>query len=325
MKILVTGGAGYIGSVAADHLLRAGHTVTVLDNLSKGHKEAVPDTAKFIEGDIHDRALLKQILPQQFDAVMHFAAFIEAGESMQEPDKYFDNNVFGSQILFSEVVKAGIKHVIFSSTAAVYQSKDEPLSETDLIKPANVYGQTKRMIEEILSWYSQIKDLRVGIFRYFNAAGATLLSTPPLRGEMHHPETHIIPNVLRTAQGQQESFTLFGDDYPTPDGTCIRDYIHVDDLAHAHVLGLEALMQNKFVFDIFNLGNGRGFSNKEVVEAARRVTGHPLPTTITPRRSGDAARLVALSDHARQVLGWQPVHADLDTIISSAWAWQKNH
>lgn len=323
MKILLTGGAGYIGSVTTDHLLQAGHQVTVLDNLSKGHREAVPVAADFIEGDIHDRILLRQILSQGFDAVMHFAAFIEAGESMTDPDKYFHNNVFGSQILFSEAVNAGVGKVIFSSTAAVYQTKDEPLAETDTIRPANVYGQTKRMIEEILYWYSQVKGLRACIFRYFNASGASKIAGT-LRGEAHQPETHIIPNVLQVALGKRESFNLFGGDYPTPDGTCIRDYIHVDDLARAHVLGLEALAQEKFKFDIFNLGNGKGFSNKEVVDVARKVTGHPIPMTINDRRPGDAARLIAASNHAQEILGWTPQNPELDTIISSAWEWQKN-
>lgn len=322
MKILVTGGAGYIGSVTADHLLQAGHQVTVLDNLSKGHREAVPEAAEFVEGDIRDRALLRQLLPKQFDAVMHFAAFIEAGESMTDPDKYFDNNVFGSQILFSEVVRAGINKVIFSSTAAVYQSKDKPISEHDVIKPANVYGQTKRMIEEILYWYHQIKGTKVCIFRYFNAAGSSLLSKPPQRGELHEPESHIIPNILWVAQGKRDSFTLFGNDYPTPDGTCIRDYIHVDDLATAHVLGLKALTESKFNYDVFNLGNGHGFSNLEVVETARKVTGKTIPITIVERRAGDAARLIASSNHAQEVLGWTPKYTDLETIIRSAWEWQ---
>lgn len=317
MNILVTGGAGYIGSVTADHLLKAGHQVTVLDNLSKSHREVVPEMAEFVEGDIHDRALLQQLLPQGFDAVMHFAAFIEAGESMTDPDKYFDNNVFGSQVLFSEAVKAGINKIIFSSTAAVYETKDEPITEKDAIKPANVYGQTKRMIEEILYWYSQVKGIKVCIFRYFNAAGASID-----RGENHSPETHIIPNILQVAQGKRDSFTLFGDDYPTPDGTCVRDYIHVDDLAEAHVLGLTALADEKFSYEVFNLGNGRGFSNKEVIETARKITGHPIPVQISQRRPGDAARLIAASDHVKEVLGWEPKNADLETIIRSAWEWQ---
>ena len=325
MNILVTGGAGYIGSVTADHLLRAGHGVTVLDNLSKGHRESVPEKAEFIEGDIHDRALLKQLLPQGFDAVMHFAAFIEAGESMSDPDKYFENNLLGSYTLFSEVVQAGIKRVVFSSTAAVYEGGDAPLTETSVLKPVNVYGQTKRMMEEILEWYHLTKSLQVCIFRYFNAAGASLLDTPPVRGEDHTPETHIIPNILDVALGKKEQFTLFGDDYPTEDGTCVRDYIHVDDLAAAHLLGLDALANNVFGFDVFNLGNGLGFSNSQVVEMARQVTGHPIPVVVSQKRVGDAARLVASSEKAQQVLGWTPKYPDIKTIVSSAWEFKKQN
>lgn len=323
MKILVTGGAGYIGSVVTQHLLKTGHQVVVLDNLSKGQREAVPQSAEFVEGDIHDRMLLRQLFSQHFDALMHFAAYIEAGESMTDPDKYFDNNLFGSYTLFSEAVAAGIKNVVFSSTAAVYQGKDEPLTETDLIKPANVYGQTKRMLEEILEWYHQIFGLNVCIFRYFNAAGSSLLNGSSHLGEMHKPETHIIPNILDVALGKKPEFTLFGEDYPTPDGTCVRDYIHVDDLATAHILGLESLIQGKFGFDIFNLGNGQGFSNKEVLEMARKVTGHPIPTVITPRRIGDAARLVASSQHAKEIINWHPQYIDLETIVRSAWESRK--
>lgn len=323
MHILVTGGAGYIGSVTADHLVRVGHAVTVLDNLSHGYPELVPEKASLIEGDIHDRALLRELLPQGFDALMHFAAFIEAGESMSDPVKYFDNNVVGSENLFSEAVKVGISKVIFSSTAAVYESKDEPISEEDKIGPANVYGQTKRMIEEMLYWLHKTKNLKVGIFRYFNAAGASLLESPPQRGEAHQPETHIIPNILDVALGKKAEFMLFGEDYLTPDGTCIRDYIHVDDLAEAHVLGLNALADNQLDFEIFNLGNGQGFSNKEVLEMARQVTSHAIPVKIENRREGDAARLVAASDKAKIVLGWNPKHPDLKTIIESAWAWHK--
>lgn len=323
MKVLVTGGAGYIGSVTTDHLLRAGHQVTVLDNLSHGHQELVPGDALFVQGDIHDRETLRVVLSQEFDAVMHFAALIEAGESMKHPDVFFDNNVVGSQVLFSEVMNAGINRVIFSSTAAVYASKDEPLAETDTIQPANVYGQTKRMMEEMLWWYHTTLGLKACIFRYFNAAGASLLDSPPRRGEAHQPESHIIPNILDVALGKKDTFTLFGDDYPTPDGTCIRDYIHVDDLARAHVLGLEALEMNRFSFDIFNLGNGVGFSNREVLEMARQVTNHPIPSTVIPRREGDAARLVASSEKARQILGWTPEYPELEPIISSAWDWHR--
>lgn len=321
MKILVTGGAGYIGSVMADYLVKKGDEVTVLDNLSHGYREFVPQGAQLIEGDIHDRSLLRELLPAGYDAVLHFAAYIEAGESMKDPMKYFENNVMGSLILMDEVTRAKIDKFIFSSTAAVYQSQDEPLRETDIIKPANVYGQTKRMIEEMLYWLNQTKGLNACIFRYFNAAGASLLTSPPSRGERHQPETHIIPNILNVAMGKSTEFTLFGDGYPTPDGTCVRDYIHVDDLAEAHLLGLKALMENKFSFEIFNLGNGRGFSNKEVVETARKVTGATIPVKVVEKRAGDAARLVASSEKAREVLGWQPKHPDLETIVESAWNW----
>jgi UDP-glucose 4-epimerase len=321
MNILVTGGAGYIGSVTTDHLIKAGHQVTVLDNLSHGYREAVPAEAEMVEGDIHDRDLLRLVFTKGFDAIMHFAALIEAGESMKEPEKYFDNNVVGSQVLFTEAMAAGINRVIFSSTAAVYAGKEELLEETDPIGPVNVYGQTKRMMEEILSWYHQTKGLNGCIFRYFNAAGASRLDSPPIRGEAHQPETHIIPNILEVAVGRKPDFTLFGDDYETPDGTCIRDYIHVDDLARAHVLGLEALTAEKFNFEIFNLGNGMGFSNKEVLETARQVTGQPIPVTVAKRRPGDAARLIASSDKARHSLGFEPEHRELETIIESAWKW----
>lgn len=323
MNILVTGGAGYIGSVTSDHLIRAGHTVTVLDNFSHGKRELIPEGATIVEGDIHDKVLLRDLLAHNFDAVVHFAAFIEAGESMQDPMKYFENNVVGSEILFSEVLQAGIKHLLFSSTAAVYASKDEPILESDPINPVNVYGQTKRMIEEMLIWLSKTKNLHVCLLRYFNAAGATLLDNPPKRGEAHEPETHIIPNILAVAKGKKDMFTLFGEDYPTPDGTCIRDYIHVDDLAQAHVLGLEALEKGLFTMDTFNLGNGQGFSNKQVVDTARQITGQTIPVIIEGRREGDAARLVAASEKAKQILGWQPTHTDLETIISSAWSWHK--
>ncbi len=324
MRLLVTGGAGYIGSVTADHLLQAGHDVVVLDNLGNGHREAVPEQVEFVEGDIHDRALLKDLFLRGFDGVLHFAAFIEAGESMVNPSKFFENNVIGSHVLLSEVINAKVPHFIFSSTAAVYKTKDELLTETDEIQPVNVYGQTKRMIEEMLEWYSATLGLKSCIFRYFNAAGASMLESPPKRGEQHDPESHIIPNILKTAKGERESFRLFGKDYPTPDGTCVRDYIHVDDLANAHVLGLEKLVEGAFDFEVFNLGNGLGFSNMQVVETARNVTGQEIQVTVEVRREGDAPRLVASSQKAKDNLGWQPQYPDLETIISSAWEWEKS-
>jgi UDP-glucose 4-epimerase len=323
MRLLVTGGAGYIGSVVSDHLLRAGHEVTILDNLSHGHLEAVPQGAEFIEGDIKDKALLNNILSKNIDCLLHFAAFIEAGESMHDPDKYIENNVIGSHTLFSAAVEKGIGNILFSSTAAVYAAQDHPLSETDPINPANVYGETKHMIERLLYWYHVTRDTKVCVLRYFNAAGASLLDQPPVRGEAHEPETHIIPNILRVAQGKKDHFSLFGTDYPTPDGTCIRDYIHIDDLAIAHILGMEKLVSGEIKHDVFNLGNGQGFSNQQVLEAARQVTGHDIPVKIEPRRPGDAARLVASSQKAKEILGWQPQHTNLPEIIESAWAWHQ--
>lgn len=321
MKLFLTGGAGYIGSVVADHLLRAGHTVTILDNLSHGHLEAVPEAAEFVEGDIHDRVLLQKILAQRFEGLFHFAADIEAGESMQNPSKYIENNVVGSYVLFDEAVKAGMQRVVFSSTAAVYASKSEPLTETDPIKPANVYGETKHMIERLLYWYHQTMDIQVCVLRYFNAAGASWLDTPPVRGEAHIPETHIIPNILAVAAGKKDNFKLFGNDYETKDGTCVRDYIHVDDLAEAHKLGLEKLVSRVFAHEVFNLGNGAGYSNQEVLETARQVTGKEIGIRVEPRREGDAPILVASSEKARRVLGWQPKHTQLTDIIQSAWDW----
>ncbi len=292
--------------------------------MSHGQTAAVPTEAKFYEGDIRDRALLRSILPG-FEAVLHFAAFIEAGESMNDPEKYFENNVNGSQVLIAEMVRAGITKMVFSSTAAVYRSQDEPLTEESVIEPVNVYGQTKRMIEETIHWYHRTKDLKAVIFRYFNAAGASLITTNPERGEAHEPESHIIPNILKVALGQKPEFILFGNNYPTQDGTCIRDYIHVDDLATAHLLALEALSQNRLDYDVFNLGNGSGFTNLEVVSTAREVTGHEIPLRIDPPRTGDAAKLVASSEKARRMLNWQPQYPGLKQIMDSAWAWHQSH
>ena len=281
MKVLVTGGAGYIGSVVADELLRAGHSVTVIDSLVRGHLAAVPADATFVQGDLLDGPVLDRVLTEgRFDAVMHFAASTEAGESMREPGRFFHNNVVGSLRLIEASVAHAVSRFVLSSTAAVYASKDSPLTEEDALEPASVYGQTKLMIEQILRWYHRLHGLRYAALRYFNAAGAT-----PGRGEDHRPETHLIPNILRVALGQKDRFALFGDDYPTPDGTCIRDYIHVHDLATAHLLALEALDRREAM--TYNLGNGAGYSNREVLDTARRVTGHPIPTDVTSRRPGD--------------------------------------
>jgi len=319
MNILVTGGAGYIGSVVADELLKAGHTVTVYDSLVRGHRAAVPKGARFVQGDVLDHVALNRMMAgDHFDAVMHFAAFIEAGESMREPGRFFRNNVAGSLNLIEATVAHSIPRFVFSSTAAVYASKDTPLTEEDPLGPASVYGQTKLMIEQMLGWYHRIHGLRYAALRYFNAAGAT-----PERGEDHRPETHLIPNILRVALGQRDRFTLFGNDYPTPDGTCIRDYIHVLDLASAHLLALEALDEREEM--VYSLGNGAGYSNLQVLETARQVTGPPIPTKIAPRRPGDAPVLVADASRIRQELGWEPQYPDLRTIVEHAWEWHRTH
>lgn len=315
MNILVTGGAGYIGSTVAQQLLEAGHRVTVYDNLSSGHRAAVPAAARFVRGDTLERAALDQVLgSESFDAILHFAAFIEAGESMREPGRFFRNNVTGALTLIDAAIAHGVPRFVFSSTAGVYASKDGPLVETDPVGPSSVYGATKYMVEQALEWYHRIHGLRVAILRYFNAAGA---AGP--RGEAHQPETHLIPLVLQVALGQRASIAVFGDDYPTPDGSCVRDYIHIEDLASAHVLALHGLDQRPFMR--YNLGNGAGYSVLEVIESARRVTGHAIPAVIQPRRPGDPAILIAGSAKIQDELGWQPQHPDLAEIIASAWQW----
>lgn len=319
MNVLVTGGAGYIGSATAQALIRAGHSVTVIDSLIKGHRAAVPDQAKFMQAGLAEQDIIKSILTgQPFDAIMHFAAFIEAGESMQDPGKFFENNLCNSLRLIEIAVAAGIKKIVLSSTAGVYASSDEPLKEDHPLGPTSVYGQTKLMVEQGLEWYRQIFGLHYAALRYFNAAGAL-----PNHGEDHQPESHLIPLVLRVALGQRESIHIFGSDYPTPDGTCIRDYIHIADLVSAHLLALEALNTSERL--IYNLGNGTGYSVLEVIETARQVTGHPIPAVEAPRRAGDAARLVASSDRIRRELGWEPKIPDLKDIIASAWEWHRTH
>ena len=319
MKVLVAGGAGYIGSVVADELLKAGHEVTVYDSLVHGHRAAVPEAAVFVSGDILDQAALDQLMAESgFDAVMHFAAFIEAGASMREPGRFFRNNVCGSLNLIEAAVNHSVPRFVFSSSAGVYAGKDTPLKEEDPLGPASVYGQTKLMIEEMLGWYHQIHDLRYAALRYFNAAGATRE-----RGEAHDPETHLIPNILKVALEQRERVFIFGDDYPTPDGTNVRDYIHILDLATAHVLALEGLDERSRM--VYNLGNGAGYSNLQVLEAARKVTEHDIPADITPRRPGDAPALVADASRIRNDLGWEPHYPDLEEIVASAWAWHNAH
>lgn len=319
MKILVTGGAGYIGSATATALLAAGHSVTILDSLVTGHREAIPAGAEFVQVDLADRGAVQSLLQGgQFDAIMHFAASIEAGESMQNPGKFFQNNLCNSLGLIESAVQAGVKRFVLSSTAAVYDTSDEPLSEESPLGPNNVYGHTKLMIEQALEWYRRIHGLHFAALRYFNAAGAL-----PERGEAHQPESHLIPLVLRVALGQRESVSIYGTDYPTPDGTCIRDYIHISDLVSAHLLALEALGERDRL--IYNLGNGAGYSVREVIETARLVTGHPIPAIEQPRRVGDAARLVAASGRIQSELGWVPQTPGLRDIIASAWEWHRTH
>ncbi|MDP1547132.1 MAG: UDP-glucose 4-epimerase GalE [Anaerolineales bacterium] len=319
MNIFITGGAGYIGSATAEALLKAGHSVTVYDSLVTGHRAAVPSEAHFIHATLDDsHALAEALTSKQYDAVIHFAAFIEAGESMKDPGKFFRNNFTNSLQLMDTAVKAGVKKFVFSSTAAVYRSSEEPLTEESPLGPTNVYGHTKLMTEQALEWYREIYGLHFAALRYFNACGAL-----PGRGEAHQPESHLIPRVLQIALGQAESATIFGTDYPTPDGTCIRDYIHIVDLVSAHILALDALeTRDKMTY---NVGSGNGFSVREVIEAARKATGHAIPVVEAPRRAGDSARLVASPGKIKSELGWNPQFTNLQDILSSAWEWHTSH
>ena len=317
MRILLTGGSGYIGSVTTELLCDDGHDVTVFDNLERGHREAVDPRARLVVGDLREpdgiRAALKAAKP---DAVVHFAAYALVGESMQEPHKYFENNVGGGLNLLDAMLRAGVRKIIFSSTCATYgQPETMPMTESLPQRPTNPYGESKLMFETALRWEQERRGLQPVFLRYFNACGAT-----EKYGEDHEPETHLIPNVLKVALGQAPAVPVFGDDYPTPDGTCIRDYIHIVDLARAHILALE-----KDVTGPFNLGTGTGFSVKQVVETCREVTGHPIPVALSPRRPGDPACLVAGAEQAKTVLGWKPRHADLRTIVQHAWNWHRAH
>lgn len=318
MNVLVTGGCGYIGGTVATILMKAGHGVTVLDNLCHSRRDQLPQGASFVEADIADREVVERVLRDvKPEGVLHFAALIEAGESMQRPELYFRNNTASTLALLEAMHTTGVKKLVFSSTAAVYGEPEAvPITESAKLQPTNTYGESKLLVEYMVSWLNRLQGLKYASLRYFNVAGAL-----PGRGEMHEPESHIIPLILDVALGRRASISIFGDDYDTPDGTCIRDYIHVADLADAHILALQALeTQNKL---ICNLGNGTGFSVKEVVEAARRVTGHPIPVEIKPRRQGDPARLVASSERAHVNLGWAPKISTIDAIMESAWAWQQ--
>lgn len=319
MHIFVTGGAGYIGSATVQMLLEAGHDVTVYDNLSTGYRGAVPAGCEFVYGDLGHYSLLERALKShRFDAVIHFASFIEAGESMQNPAKYFHNNVANSLNLIDAAVEAGVPRFVLSSTAAIFAGSDEPLHEESTIGPANVYGETKLMIETMLRWFHTVKGLRYAALRYFNACGAL-----PGRGEAHRPETHLIPLTLQVALGQREHIKIFGTDYPTPDGTAIRDYVHVADLASAHLLAVEKLAERETL--ALNLGTGTGFSVREIIDVAREVTGHPIPAIETPRRPGDAPRLVADPRKAEAELGWVRRHSAIRNVMQTAWAWHDAH
>ncbi|HEY3310130.1 MAG TPA: UDP-glucose 4-epimerase GalE [Anaerolineales bacterium] len=319
MNIFVTGGAGYIGSATAEALLKAGHSVTVFDSLVTGHRLAVPDGAEFIQAELADNQTLETALTAKpYDAVMHFAAFIEAGESMKNPGKFLRNNLTNSLGLIEMAVRAGVKRFVLSSTAAVYQSSEEPLSEESPLGPTNTYGYTKLAVEQSLEWYRQIHGLHFAALRYFNASGAL-----PGRGEAHQPESHLIPRVLQVVLGQAESAYIFGTNYPTPDGTCIRDYIHIGDLVSAHILALKALSERDQL--IYNLGSGSGYSVREVIDTACRVSGKTIPVRELERRPGDSARLVASSGKIRRELGWVPQHDSIHEIIASAWEWHSQH
>jgi UDP-glucose 4-epimerase len=320
MRVLVTGGAGYIGSVVTDHLLGTGHSVTVLDNLIMGWREAVPTCAEFVQADTGDAATLDQLfISHRFDAVMHFAALIEAGESVKVPEQYFDNNSLRTLTLLRVMLKHKVARFVFSSTAAVYgEPKTVPIPEDHPLAPTNAYGESKLIVEQMLAWMHSAHGLRYASLRYFNAAGAT-----PARGEAHRSESHLIPLILQVPLGQRQFVSIFGTDYPTKDGTCIRDFIHVDDLASAHLLALRGLETHETL--ICNLGSGEGFSVRQIIDLARKVTGHPIPVREMPRRAGDSAVLIAGSDKIRHLLGWNPQCSNVESMIASAWDWHKSH
>ena len=320
MRVVVTGGAGYIGATTVQSLVESGHDCVVFDNLSKGHAQAIPDSVPFIEGDVADRALLDNVFREHRpEAVLHFAAWIEAGESMRVPEKYFRNNSASTLTLLESMMANGIGKFIFSSTAALYGEPERiPIQEDAPLKPTNAYGESKLLVERMLAWFHRIHGFRYASLRYFNAAGSNGHS-----GELHEPESHLIPLVLQVASGKREYISIYGTDYPTEDGTCIRDYIHVSDLADAHVLALEALDRHDKL--IYNLGSGIGFSVRQVIDAARQVTGNAIKVVAAPRRAGDPAVLVASSDKIRRELNWRPKYADLEEIISSAWQWVQKH
>ncbi len=321
MSILVTGGAGYIGSIVTEELIEQGEQVVVLDNLTYGHRKAVHPQATFVEGDLADREALRAVFDGHgVEAVMHFASYTLVGESMKRPFKYIGENVTNGLNLLQEAVAHDVRRFILSSTANLFDDPQRlPIDEEERIVPGSPYGESKNILERMLHWLDHIYGFRYAALRYFNAAGA---SPTGERGEDHDPETHLIPLTLQVALGQREKIVIFGDDYPTRDGTCVRDYIHVSDLAQAHILALQTLDEGSRTY---NLGNGQGFSVKEVIETCREVTAHPIPAEIGSRRAGDPATLVASSDRIRRELGWEPRYPDLRTIVEHAWEWHRTH
>ena len=319
MRILVVGGAGYIGSVTVDQLVDAGHDVTVIDSLVSGHAGAVNDEAELVHADVRDeQALTRLFASHNFQAVINYGGYIQAGESVTQPGRYFANNIGGTIALLNAMVTYGVTRFVFSSSAAVYgEPESVPITEDQPIRPASPYGESKAAVERLLPWYERANGVHWAALRYFNAAGAT-----DLRGEDHRTETHLIPIVLQVPLGQRDYVPLFGKDYPTRDGTCVRDYIHVEDLASAHLLALD---RTETASGAYNLGNGQGFSNRDIIEAARRVTGDEIPVREEPRRAGDPAESFASNAKARAELGWEVRHTDLEEIIDSAWRWHERH
>ncbi|MFZ8764324.1 UDP-glucose 4-epimerase GalE [Enterococcus diestrammenae] len=323
MAILVLGGAGYIGSHAVDQLINKGYDVVVVDSLFTGHRDAVHQDAKFYQGDIRDKAFLNDVFEQEtIDGVMHFAAFSLVGESVEKPLEYFNNNVYGMQVLLEVMHAHDVKHIVFSSTAATYGEPEVvPIAEDMPTNPKNPYGESKLMMEKMMKWCDNAYGMKYVALRYFNVAGAKADASI---GEDHDPETHLVPIILQVALGQRQALKIFGDDYDTPDGTCIRDYVQVEDLIAAHILALEYLKAGNDS-NVFNLGSNNGYSVKEMLDAAREATGKEIPAEIAPRRAGDPAKLVAASEKAKTVLGWEPAYTDIKEIIRTAWNWHASH
>lgn len=323
MSIIVLGGAGYIGSHAVTELVNRGYNVVVVDNLKTGHKEAIHEKAKFYQGDIRDKDFLSSVFEREIvDGVIHFAASSLVGESMEEPLQYLNNNVYGTQILLEVMEQFGVKNIVFSSSAATYGEPERvPITESMPTNPESTYGDTKLIMEKMMKWCDKAYGMKYVALRYFNVAGA---KSDGIIGEDHQPESHLVPIILQVALGQREKLAIYGDDYNTPDGTCIRDYVHVEDLIDAHIRSLEYL-ENGGESNIFNLGSSKGFSVQEILEAARSVTGKTIPAEVVARRAGDPGTLIAASDKARDVLGWEPTYTDIKDIIATAWKWHESH